>query len=176
MRKIAELVDRELKWEQPRALKEEYELRAGEELVATLRFRSSLGSFATAESADGCWTFKRVGFWQTRATVRRCNEDEDIATYKNETLSSGGLLTLADGRTFSVESNFWQTKFDFSNEAGETLIHFKADGLLHTSSTVTVGPDAVNIPELPWMMMFGWYVIVMMRQDATLATLTVLPR
>ena len=43
----------------------EYELRAGDMLAATLRFRSSFGSFATAEDGDGCWTFKRVGFWQT---------------------------------------------------------------------------------------------------------------
>ena len=51
-----------LKWLQPNWLKMEYELHAGEEVVATLRFRSSFGTLATAQSADGCWTFKRVGF------------------------------------------------------------------------------------------------------------------
>ena len=176
MKKIAGPTDQELKWEQPSGFKEEYELRAGEELVATLRFRSSFGTLATAESADGCWTFKRVGFWQPKATVRRCNEDDDIAAYKNETLTSCGLLTLSDGRTFSAESNFWQTKFEFSNESGETLIQFKADGLLHLSSIVTIGPGAVNLPEVPWMVMLGWYVIVMMRRDATTAAIISLPK
>jgi hypothetical protein len=166
MKKIVGLIDQELKWEQPSSFKEEYELRTGEELVATLRFRSSFGSLATAESADGCWTFKRVGFWQPKVTVRQCNKDDDIATYKNESFSSSGIVTLADGRTFSAESNFWQTKFEFSNEAGETLIQFKAEGMLHLSSNIAIGPGAVNLPELPWMVMFGWYIMVMMRRDA----------
>jgi len=34
--------------------KMEYELRAGAELVATLCFRSSFGTLATAQSTDGC--------------------------------------------------------------------------------------------------------------------------
>jgi len=69
MRKIAELIGQQLKWGQPSAFKMQYELQAGDELAATLRFRSSFGSFATGESADGCWTFKRTGFWQTRVTT-----------------------------------------------------------------------------------------------------------
>lgn len=50
MKKIATLIDRELKWSQPRALKQEYALHAGEELAATLAFPSSLRSNATASS------------------------------------------------------------------------------------------------------------------------------
>ncbi|HEY0722558.1 MAG TPA: hypothetical protein VGD41_00915, partial [Pyrinomonadaceae bacterium] len=65
MRKIADVVGQELEWVQPSVFKMQYELRAGDELAATLRFRSSFGSLATGESADGCWTFKRIGFWQT---------------------------------------------------------------------------------------------------------------
>ena len=175
MRKIAGLLDRELKWEQPSGFKEEYELRSGEELVATLRFRSSYGSLATGESGDGCWTFKRVGFWQPRVTVRRCNEDDNSATYKNETFGNCGMLTLSDGQTLSAESNFWQTKFEFSDESGETLIQFKADGLLHHSSYVTVGPGAANMPDMPWMVMLGWYIVVMMRRDATITAVIALP-
>jgi hypothetical protein len=52
MKNIRALIGRELKWLQPHALKMEYELQDSGELAATLRFRSSLGSFATAESAD----------------------------------------------------------------------------------------------------------------------------
>jgi len=51
MLKLVELIGRELEWKQPNALRKEYELRDG-------------------ESGDGVWTFKRVGFWQPRATVR----------------------------------------------------------------------------------------------------------
>jgi len=64
MQKIAMQSNQALQWRQPHLFKMEYELHAGDELVATLRFRSSFGTLATAQSADGCWTFKRAGFFQ----------------------------------------------------------------------------------------------------------------
>jgi len=52
MRKIAELVGRHLEWVQPSAFRMQYELRADDEVAATLRLRSSFGSFATGESEE----------------------------------------------------------------------------------------------------------------------------
>ena len=172
MRRIADLYGQRLAWEQPSALKMHYELRAGSEVVSTLRFRSSFGSFATAESDDGCWTFKRVGFWQTRATVRPCGSDDDIASFKNNTWSGGGTLELADGRTFPATTNFWQTKFGFETGSGEKLIQFESSGLLHLSVTVEIHPSAIKMQELPLMVMLGCYLIVMMQMDAAVAAST----
>ena len=169
MRKIAELVGRQVEWVQPSVFKMQYELRADDELAATLRFRSSFGSFATGESEDGCWTFKRIGFWQTRVTVRACDADVDIATFKNNTWSSGGTLELSAGRKFLATTNFWQTNFEFQDELGGTLIKFKRGGLIHLSATVDVERNAVSLPELPWVVMLGWYLTVMMHMDSAAA-------
>ena len=170
MRRIADLISQELKWEQPSALRMEYELRTGEELIATLRFRSSFGTFAIAESTEGCLTFKRVGFWQTSVTVRQCDSDDDIATFKNNTWSNRGTLELADGRTFQAATNFWQSKFGFTSESGETLIQFNTGGFIHLSAEVSIGPSAVNMLELPWVVMLGWYLVVMIQRDAVVST------
>lgn len=51
VKNLAEVIGRELEWVQPSAWKMEYELRTGDETIATLRFRSSFGSFVRAESA-----------------------------------------------------------------------------------------------------------------------------
>ena len=168
MTRVADLSGQWLKWEQPRALKMEYELHAGDgQVVATLRFRSSFGSFATAESADGCWTFKRVGFWKTRVTVRACGLDQDIAIFRNNTWSGGGTLELSNGDTFQATTNCWQTKFGFETEAGEKLIEFKTSGLLHLTATVRIQPSSVAVAELPLMVMLGFYLVVMMHIDTT---------
>jgi hypothetical protein len=143
----------------------EYELHADDELIATLNFRSSFGTFATAESADGCWTFKRIGFWQTRATIRRCGWDTEIATFKNNTWSRGGTLELSDGRKIQATTNMWQTNLEFKMESGEVLFRLKSGGFVHLSATVAVEPDAAGMPELPWMVMLGWYLMVMIYMD-----------
>ena len=61
MKRIATLVGRDLKWTQPSARRLAFELRAGDELAATLRFPHPLVTTAVGESADGVWTFRRGG-------------------------------------------------------------------------------------------------------------------
>mgnify|MGYP000350861041 CR=1 FL=1 len=171
---IAQLIDRDLKWVQPHPFKQEYELQADGEPAATLRWKSAFGSLATAESADGCWTFKRVGFWQTRATVRACGSDTDIATFKNNTWKGGGTLTLADGRTYLASTNFWQTQFEFKTETGERLFGYtNIGGVMRLSARVQIEPPAVTLRELPWMVMLGWYLALMLHRDSAAATAAV---
>lgn len=167
MLKIAELIGRELKWTQPHALKMEYELRADDELAATLRFKSSFGTLATAESADGCWTFKRIGFWQTKVTVRACGSDTDLAVFKNNTWNNGGTLEFPGGRKIFASLNFWATRYEFTTEADELLLRYtKIGGLVHFSARVEIQPHAAALPELPWLVMLGWYLPVMVYRDA----------
>ncbi len=174
MMKLAELIGQELKWVQPHALKMEYELRAGDVVAATLHFRSSLGSFATGTSADGSWTFKRIGFWQTKATVRASGEEVDLAVFKNNTWSGGGTLELPDGRQYPANTNFWATQYEFKTEiTDEALISYrKIGGLLHMSAAVEIYPAAREIAELPWMVLLGWYLTVMMHRDSAAVAAT----
>lgn len=166
MRKIAELIGKELKWVQPNALKMEYELRTGDMVAATLLFRSSFGSFATAASADGSWTFKRVGFWQTKVTIRASGAETDLAVFKNNTWGGGGTLELPDGRKYLANTNSWASQYEFKTETKEALISYrKIGGMLRMSSGVEIYPLAKDIAELPWMVLLGWYLTVMMYMD-----------
>jgi hypothetical protein len=163
MKRMADLVGRELRWVKG----DGYELRDGDDVVARLRFRSVWGSLATAESADGCWTFKRVGFFQTRATIRACGSDEEVATFKNNTWSGGGTLELPDGRRLQADTNCWMTKFSFVSDTDEPLVRFtKIGGLLKLSSTVDILPAAASRSQPAWLVMLGWYLSVQMHNDA----------
>lgn len=166
MNQISLYTGQTVKWIQPSSFHMEYELLAGEDLLATLRFRSSLGTLATAETAAGCWTFKRVGFWQTRLTVRDCGLEQDIAVFKNNTWSGGGALEFNDGRSYRATTNFWQTNLEFKNEKDETLLNFHSRGFFHFSANVDIAPEAAELVELPLLITLGWYLIVMMQQDA----------
>ncbi len=158
--------DRALVWSQPSAFAMDYELRAGEDLVARLVFRSSFGTLATATAAEGTWTFKRVGFWQPVVTVRREGSDEDLAVFRNNTWSSGGTLQLRDGHEYRADSNFWMTEFRFMTEGDRPLVIFRRiSGVFHTSAEVDVRPEARAMVEVPWIVPFGWYLTVMMQRD-----------
>jgi hypothetical protein len=170
MMNLAELVGYELKWVQPHTLKMNYELHAGDKVAATLQFRSSFGSFATGTSADGSWTFKRVGFWQTKVTVRASGGETDLAVFKNNTWSGGGTLELPDGRMYPANTNFWATQYEFKTEMGDALISYREiGGMLHMGAVTEIHPPAKALPELPWMVLLGWYLTVMMHMDSAAA-------
>jgi hypothetical protein len=173
MKQLAEVTGLPLQWMQPSAWREAYELRAGDDVVATLRFRSAFGSFAVAETAEACWTFKRVGFWTTRVTVRQCGSDDDLAVFHNNTWDGGGTLQFPDGRRYPASTNFWQTRYELQTDAGEPLVRFDIGGVFRQSAGVIVQPAAVRLAELPLLITLGWYLAVMMHQDSSAAAVVV---
>ena len=166
MRHLAEVIHADLRWVQPHVFDRAYELRHGDELIATLAFRSAFGSFAAAASADGSWTFKRVGFWQARATVRVEGGTDNLAVFEHDTWSGGGTLTLAGGRPIRVTTNFWQSKIEFLTDDDAVLFRYLTEGFLRQESQLEVMPPLLRMPEMPWLILFGWYLVVMMHQDS----------
>lgn len=171
MKNVRSFAGREdLVWTQPKALTQAFELRAGEDVIATLEFRNSFGSFATGESADGQWTFKRQGFFRTTATVRASGAETDLAVFHNRTWTGGGTIDFPDGHHLLVSSNFWHTKFDIATDAESPLVSFRRmSGAFHWSSGISIHAAAAAVPELPWLVMLGWYVKVLMHRDASAA-------
>ena len=167
--RLIELIGQNVKWQQPRIMKMEYELRADDRVVANLRFRSAFSSFATAECADGTWTFKRIGLWHPKVTIHSRGENTNLAIFVNNSWSGGGTLELSDERKYPAKTNFWASQLEFQTEMGEPLVSYrKIGGLLHLSSEIEIAPFAKGvISELPWIVLLGWYLHVMMHNDAS---------
>ena len=167
MRPIAELASHGLTWTQPHAFKLEYELRVGAELVATLCFENSFSSTATGESANGRWIFRRDDSSQTCIKIHAAEPETELATFIPNTWSNGGTLEFPDGRKWQVSTNFWQTRYDLLAETGETLLSYtQIGGMFHLSALVEIRPHAAGLPELPWLVMLGWYLAVLLHQDS----------
>ena len=169
MKAIGQLTGQRLQWTQPAALSMRFVLEANGEPAATLQFRNLLGSLASGESADGSWTFKRTGFIKTGVTIRRSGDVADVATFANHSWSGGGTLHLPDGRVLRAGTNLWHSQLAFETEAGEPWLTFKSAGFLHLSSELEIQATAWKMPELPWIVMLGWYLIVMMRMESSAA-------
>lgn len=172
MKSARELIGMTLKWEQPSARKYEFELQAAGQLAATLRFRTEFGTFATAENADGCWTFKRTGFWHPQVSVRVCGSAEDSAVFKPNTWTGGGTLEFSDGRKLLASTNFWQNDYQITTEDDVPLIRFKTSGVLHLSAECEIAPEAAVWPELAWLVPFSWYLWLLSCLDSAGAAAT----
>ena len=156
---------RALHWTQTRLFDSTYDLGEKEDVFARLTFRSVFGSFARLEASGGAWTFKRTGFWRTRATVRREGSETDLATFEHNTWNGGGTLALADGRKLRVTTNFWQSQIEFQREDGTALFRYQTEGFMRLGAALEVLPEGAALPELPWLLGFGWYLVVMTHHD-----------
>ena len=142
-----------LQWSRPSWLRGDYELRAGDELVATIKVRGLARRRATVESSDGTWTLTRCGVSRNGGA---------IAGFAKSIWRSTGELTFASGATYTVGTNGWMTRADVRNAAGELLIEFHRRG-------VQILPAARAIPELFVLVAFAWFHVVMLEEDASAA-------
>jgi hypothetical protein len=168
VRSISETADQERLWTQPAAFQREHELRAGDDVVATLRFQR--GSLADAEAAGAHWTFKRQGFWQPRVTVRAAGSDVDLAVFHPRWVG-GGTLEFPDGRALRLSSaNFWQSEWLWQ-DAEKPLIRFKGrHGFIKANGAVEIQPEAIANPDLAMLVLLGWYLILLHAEDSAAAT------
>jgi len=179
MRSVAGWRGRTAEWVQPRALDQAYELRSGDEQIAALAFRSAFGSLATADTADGTWTFKRVGFLNPRITVRVLGSETDLAVYQPQ-FWGGGALVLAGGRSFAWSSTgFWGTRWEFRSSAGGSALAFERgvsdegfSGLFKSQFTVTFPADESMRDVLPMLAALGMYLLVLHQRDAAAVVVT----
>ena len=173
MESIKNFSNEQLNLIQPKATHQYFELRTQTDLYGTLNFPKSAGSFAEAESADGKWTLKRVGFFHTKITVRNSGEENDIAVFTPNMMVSSGSLMFADGKKFQWHSsNFWATKFEFKDETGETIVTFrsgveepKLKDWFKTQARVEISCTEQNPREISLLALLGWYLIIVLQMD-----------
>jgi hypothetical protein len=168
VRPIAETGGQELLWIQPAARKREHELRAGDDVIATLDFNR--GSLADAEAAGGHWTFKRQGFWHPRVTVRTAGSDDDLAVFHPRWVG-GGTLEFPDGRALRLSSaNFWQSEWVWQH-SDKPFIRFKGrHGLVKARGAVEIQPEDASRPDLAMLVLLGWYLILLHAEDSAAAS------
>ena len=154
-------------WVQPEALSGRWELHDGDEIVGSLELRHPSGTFAWADIGDETWTFKRVGFWRSHASIRRHGDDEDVAIFRNKTWSAGGTLEFADGAHFRATTNHWGSRYEFRDDEDETLVRFVYRGAFHLGAEVQIAPRGYELPQLPLLVLFGWWLAVMLYHDET---------
>jgi hypothetical protein len=177
MQKLSTVIGRQIHWIQPKALERRFELRAEDDLVATLRFETAFGTLATAQAAGASWTFKRVGFLNPRVTVREAGTELDLAIYQPKFWGDGWLV-FPGGRVFHWKStNFWGTQWGFADSYEDLLFALKPgvdkpklSNLFKTQALVEVESQAYALPELSLLVLLGWYLVILHQDDVAAAS------
>lgn len=165
MRALQEVVGVELQWVKPRWTKPEFELHAGDTVVATLRGTGR--SRADGTWAGGQYRFSREGWSRPRILVRRAaseDTDELLATF----IYRGALLDFPDGRSFRwTKPKRWTAERVWLDDAAAELVRFRPQ---RAGVVVTMQPEGAALPELALLLLLGQYLLALAAQDAVAAT------
>lgn len=165
MRALQDIVGEEVQWVKPKWARPEFELRAGDAVVAMLRWTG--GSRAEGTWAGGQYRFSREGWFQPRILVRRAAPEdtgEPLATFAYR----GAILSLPDGHSFRWRKpKRWTAERVWLDSTANELIRFCPR---RAGTVVTMQPGAAMLPELAMLLLLGQYLLVLATQDAVAAT------
>jgi hypothetical protein len=164
MRTIESVIGRELQWVQPSFLKMEFELKNSNIVVAKLEFKHLISEEARAESADGCWKFKRKGFWKTTISVSACDDDIPIVSFEGKRWGKIFPIQLPGGEHVKIVTDFWGWTFSLQTETGELIAEVKRKGLFSGTYKVDLRKRGSSYKELPWLLMLLWYLMILERR------------
>lgn len=144
---------------QPSIWKQTYELRSGEQVLATMTFTKFLGSEVRMECDQGSWIISQSGIWRPKVIVREAENGITVAEIPVHFLKQEFTFNLRDRsyETVTLRRNFWASTFTMTGRAGRELLSLKQKFFSFTTATITVGPRAKEYDELPWLMFLLWY-------------------
>jgi hypothetical protein len=164
-----------LRWIQPDVHQRLFELRERDRLHARLRIERPSGTLATGESAEGAWTFKRVGFLNPRVTARAPASLEDVGVF-TPAWGGGGSFAMARGKTMR-----WTPGALFGPSAQLlrpdglilALFHTVKQGLsvtdlFRTEADVEILDPAWHEPDLSLFLVWTWYLMILAYHEETL--------
>lgn len=158
MKKLAEC-DGSLVWVQPSMMRRAWEFRNGEDVVAALEWQSAFQAAAVGVTEDSRYSFKLEGFFKSWVTIQKVGDESAPAIFR-ALPSFNGVLEIPDGPKYSWDSNFWLTKWLWSDSEGTELLRATRNLTLRTEGTAEWDPVALENPHVPLLLLLGWYLIV----------------
>jgi hypothetical protein len=156
-----------MEWRQPSAFNRNFELKTGDSQLASLKFLKTFGSLAEGCVLGEAWTFKRSGFLAPKASARVAGNEEDIITYEPNFTGTKGMMRMHNGEMLELKAtNFWGSEWSLLNMRGEVFLQFHLKGMIRHGSSVAVQPAALDRKDLPLLLLFSWYIIVLHQQDS----------
>ena len=136
-----------------------YQLLAGDDEVANLRWAGAHGSLAYAQTAGAPVALKREGFLSPHVLLR---DAEGRVMARLDLHFSASRLTVGSEEYVLRRKGFLLPAWQVATSAGQPLLHIETvaeHGLLQ-GGVVAVEPAGQKIPSLPLLLLVAWYFIV----------------
>lgn len=167
MRALESVDVQQLVWTQPRGMQRHFELRSGDDLVCSLTWPGWFRNRAVGHTSSREWHFDRRGIWKPRITIEDAGSGIEIAHMAYKWRLQGDIIFDVERKYHWRSTNFWQTRWEMTDPNGLLLyeLHMTNQWWRYTAE-VRLAPDAERTRDLPLMLLTGWYLAYLMKQDS----------
>lgn len=166
MKPIRSQVGRDLRWHRTRLFPTTYELRAGDEVVATLASRGWFHRNAEITVAEDRWLIRPPAFFSRSLLIERLADGQPVATYVGR--FRGGDLTFASGERYTLSrQGLLPLAIRVQNETGSTILatHWKWPSF-RTAGRVEIEGAGASDPHLGLLVALAFQVLLLRRRRA----------
>ena len=176
MKAIREAAGQDLQWRGNKVglfAEEEFELRAGDEILALLHAREKGADWTRGEAADGRWALqsRNIGSGEV-LVITEPDSQAEIAVVKRGRKHGlfqrdNDYLAFSDGRIVMWKKvSQWHDEWDWVDSNGGPLMHFQR------GHHVVIESLAFALPELSLLVIVGWYLMILQEEAKKKAAVT----
>lgn len=148
----------------PKAKLRTYQLKQGDDVVGSLQWQKGWGSLVLGETRAGSWSFKRVGFFTTKVSVRVPGSEQEIAAFY-PSLMSGGRVEFSDGRAWGLHTQgLFNQQYELTNSSGQPELTLRPT---RKGAVVIFGETARDERTIGLLSLLLWHVTLLANEDAT---------
>ena len=154
-----------LEWAHPDIEKPLYELRDGDDPVATLEETST--DSAIAKTGEGAWLFRKFGYANPHVIVKREGSDTEEARFDSSE-TEPGLLKLSNGRQFKWEGHLWRAAWSWNDVSGQRMLTLKRDFAVAEKheGRVEITDQGADSDHLGLLVLVGWYLVLLAAESS----------
>ncbi len=166
MKSLSDYEGRTLVFIQPKLFKSVFELRDGEDEIASLKLEGLFGTRAkTQGELFGKWEFYKPSFWKNKLDVREQGKELPIAHYHPKFFKQTGTLELPRGARLKIVSKVWKAKIEIQTESGEALVIFSKKVALKDKAEVVILKVNETLNKYPWVVLLTGHILQMQRRN-----------
>ena len=164
MHSLSNLAGETLTFNQPSLRKREFELVSSKGVLATMAFPKLFSSRVVIEGFEGKWEIKQSSIWGREFGVFKFGYHLPFAKYISNFWRTKGTIELPKGARLNSKVGQLKNPLDVYSLKGKLLVSYSNKFVLKGRTTVTIKESSEIINSQPWILMLGWYVVLMNRR------------
>ena len=112
------------------------------------------------------WGIYFPKFWKSEIAIRESGFQLPYATYKRDSLKTGGTLYLPRGYKLKFVFKIFRGGYRIENESGTSLVCFKDKVSFRSKTEITIEQKSELLDKYPWAIVVIWYISYRRRQAA----------